>query len=303
MDEKLEQVLHKVELLCEQDPEFAAALRNKLGITVASSPVPVQDERIGKIEEYLGLDYKIDTISPAGTVYHELDYSFIKDSAVRKMLEVDFREMMRYKCGCRSHYKDFKEFCKYAHYQLEGLINYFMEIWSLDDEDKFDAELAKKNIRDNWPKELDDPTFRTEVKSPDDIDYFQKVTSILKFLGINKKVVSQFQYDTIYSPTKEKVQITYYLGDVIHNIRRVRNELSHRGTDKIKNINDLIEKFEKRRKFGRDTLNNVIFTFDLKSQEDKDVKYYMWFNYTPWDDVIKAVCMLEEAAREVFKQE
>ena len=48
MDEKLEQVLHKVELLCEQNPEFADKLRGKLSIvqhmnTVASRETIIQD--------------------------------------------------------------------------------------------------------------------------------------------------------------------------------------------------------------------------------------------------------------------
>lgn len=299
MDDNVKEVLRKVELLCEQNPEFAAALRNKLGVTVASSPVPVQDERVEKIANYLGLDYKLDTISPSETMYHELDYSFIKDSAVRDTLVSDFREMMRYRYGTRTHKADFMEFCKYAHFQLEGLINYFMETWSLDDDDKPDMAIAKANIEENWPENLGKPKFKDDVKTIEDIDYFQKVTAILNFLEISQKLISRYQHETIYAP--EKIHVVFYLSEVIGYIRRTRNELSHRGKAKTKNIDALIEQYESQKRTTKDALGNLAYQFS--TQNDKNIKYYMWFNYTPWDDVIKAVCMLEESAREVFKQE
>ena len=300
MDEKLEQVLHKVELLCEQNPEFAVALRDKLSVALAPSSVSVQGGRVEKIERYLGLDYKLDTISPSGTLYHELDYSFIKDSAVRDMLVSDFREMMRYRYGTRSHKADFMEFCKYAHFQLEGLVNYFMEAWSLDDDDKPNVDIAKQNIEDNWPKNMPNkPRFRDEVKTVDDIDYFQKVTAIISFMEISSNVVSKIQHETPFFP--DKVQLVNYLGEVIGYIRKTRNELSHRGKVKTKNIDALIEQFESQKKPQKDAVGNWVYPFT--SQNDKDVKYYIWYKYTPWEDVIRAIHMLESAAAEAFKTE
>ena len=73
-----------------------------------------------KIESYLSLDFKIDS---------ELleDYSFITDEGVRRQLLSDYREMLRYQFGTRSHKVDFLEFCRYAHLQTEMLINYYLE--------------------------------------------------------------------------------------------------------------------------------------------------------------------------------
>lgn len=298
MDEKLAQILHKVGLLCEKYPEFATALKEKLKVesTLVAMPITTnaKDDRVDKIEEYLGLDYKLDTISPRGTKYQELNYSFIDDAAVRDMLVSDFREMMRYRYGTRSHKADFMEFCKYAHFQLEGLVNYFMEAWSLDDNDKVDINIVKQNILDNWPDNLDEPQFRKEVKSVDDVEYFLKVTAILNFLKISTNVISRIQYETTFF--SEKVQIVIYLSEIIHNVRRTRNELSHRGKIKTKNITALIEQFESQKKPQKDVIGNWIWAFETKN--DKNIKYYMWYQSTPWDDVIHAIYTLESAVRE-----
>lgn len=301
MDEKLEQVLHKVELLCEQYPEFATSLREKLQVgatIVAPVSASMPDERISKIEEYLALDRKLDDISPAGTKYKEVTYSFIKDVAVRDMLVSDFREMMRYRYGTRSHKVDFMEFCKYAHFQLEGLVNYFMEAWSLDDDDKVNIEIAKDNILENWPRKLDAPTFRKDLKTIEDIDYFQKVTAIITFLEINSNVISRIQYETPFF--SDKVQIVNYLSEVVSYIRRTRNELSHRGKIKKKNIDALIEQFECQKQPQKDAVGNWVYPFNTQNQNDKDVKYYMWYKYTPWNDVIHAIQIIETAAKKVL---
>lgn len=300
MDEKLEQVLHKVELLCEQNPEFANALKKKLKLESIQSCTSTitPDNRIDKIEQYLGLDFKLDTISPSGTLYEEVTYSFITDSAVRDVLVSDFREMMRYRYGTRSHRVDFMEFCKYAHFQLEGLVNYFMEAWSLDDDDKVNIEIAKDNILENWPKKLDAPTFRKDLKTIEDIDYFQKVTAIITFLEINSNVVSRIQHETPFC--SDKVQIVNYLSEVVSYIRRTRNELSHRGKIKKKNIDALIEQFESQKRPLKDAVGNWVYPFNTQNQNDKDVKYYMWYKYTPWNDVIHAIQIIETAAKKVL---
>ena len=213
------------------------------------------------------------------------------------MLVSDFREMMRYRYGTRSHKADFTEFCKYAHFQLEGLVNYFMEAWSLDDDDKPNMEIAKQNIEDNWPEKLDKPTFRKDVKTVDDIDYFQKVTAILTFLEINSNVISRIQHETPFY--KDKIQSVNFMGDVIGFIRRTRNEISHRGKIKTKNIDALIEQFESQRRPEQDAFGNWVYQFE--SPHEKNIKYYIWYKYTPWEDVIHAIHMLETAAKEVFK--
>ena len=299
MDDKLKEVLRKVELLCEQNPEFAAALRNKLGVTVASSPVPVQDERIGKIEEYLGLDRKLDDIDNPTEIYKSIDYSFISDEVLHEHLVSDFREMMRYRYGCRSHKKDFYEFCKFAHFQLEALVNDYIELWSLDENQCFSAEKAIKNIQNNWPNTLDQkPTFREKIQSASDIDYFQKITAILKHLQDNQtetKLISRIPYSSIYYPG-QKVYIPYYLNDVISYIRKVRNDFSHRGPI-AQHIEDDIETYENKKH-----IENTPYGLQYKfSKYDGDIKYYMWRKSTPWNDVIEALSFILEADRKLYE--
>ena len=50
MDEKLEQVLHKVELLCEKYPEFDAALREKHGAN--ATLIESSNDKLDEIYEY-----------------------------------------------------------------------------------------------------------------------------------------------------------------------------------------------------------------------------------------------------------
>lgn len=213
MDDKLKQVLHKVELLCEQNPEFAAALKENLGLATASTPT-IQESKVDEIEKYLGLDYKLDDVLPENTVYRNIDYSFIKNSAVRDCLICDFREMMRYRCGTRSHKADFDEFCKYAHFQLEGLANYFMEVWCSPKpaESLSVIEKAQTNILANWMPDWDKPKNMESWKTIYDIDYNTKITAILKFLQLsNRKIEND------------------YVPIIIKNIRLVRNGANHRG--------------------------------------------------------------------------
>lgn len=295
MDDKLQQVLHKVELLCEQNPEFAAALRNKLGVTVASSPVPVQDERIGKIEEYLGLDRKLDDIDNPTEIYKSIDYSFISDDALRDQLQSDFREMMRYRYGCRSHKADFVEYCKYAHFQLETLVNDFLEMWSLDDDNAFDINLAKKNINDNWPYE-EAPKLRDNIEAVEDIDYSTKVTAIICHLKIGTELISRVPHSSIYYPT-QNVFVVNYLSEVISYIRKIRNDYSHRGTIRSK-TDSAIENYENAKKIDSTAEYGLQYRFD---KNDKEVKYYMWKKSTRWDDVIKAISIILKADRKMYE--
>jgi hypothetical protein len=165
-----------------------------------------------------------------------------------------------------------------------------------------DINIKKQNIEENWPKNMPNkPKFRDEVKTVEDIDYFPKVTAITTFLEINSTVVSRIRHETPFS--LDKVQIVNYLSEVVNYIRRTRNELSHRGKIKTKNIDALIEKFESQKKPQKDAVGNWVYPFNTQNQNDKDVKYYMWYKYTPWEDVIYTIHLLESAAAEAFKTE
>lgn len=77
-------------------------------------------ETLQKIETYLSLDFDIDSRSLP-------DYSFITDVPSRERLQSDYREMLRYEFGTRSHKIDFAEFCRFAVLQIEMLTNYYFD--------------------------------------------------------------------------------------------------------------------------------------------------------------------------------
>lgn len=103
---------------------FVDKLKNKLEINTQSFDHSAS-HKVDLIEKYLGLDYEIDEFSSI------FDYSFVKQEYVRDELICDNREMLRYRLGVRSHKADFGEFCKFAIFQVEMLLNYFyMEVTS-----------------------------------------------------------------------------------------------------------------------------------------------------------------------------
>lgn len=125
MDTKLEHILQKVLLLCAQNAEFASALKEKLGVEPSQPLSPastaISDERVDKIEQYLGLDYRLDSAES------NINYDFVDIPAVKEVLVADNREMMRYRYGTRNHTIDFYEFCHYVQLQAEMLLNYFYD--------------------------------------------------------------------------------------------------------------------------------------------------------------------------------
>ena len=117
--EHLKQLLSFIERIYNDKDcgEFAAALRGIVG--AESSPSASRsDSKIDKIEQYLALDYEMDSV-----VNH--DYDFIADTAVRETLNADWREMMRIRYGLRGHRIDFEDYARFACLQVEMLLNYY----------------------------------------------------------------------------------------------------------------------------------------------------------------------------------
>ena len=117
--EHLKQLLSFIERIYNDKDcgEFAAALRGIVG--AESSPSASRsDSKIDKIEQYLALDYELDSV-----VNH--DYDFISDRVVRDTLNADWREMMRIRYGLRGHRIDFEEYTRFACLQVEMLLKYF----------------------------------------------------------------------------------------------------------------------------------------------------------------------------------
>src|SRR5688500_1000618 len=71
-------------------------------------------KRLQQIEQYLSLDTE-----------PKIDYSdFPEDVGI--ILFRDCIVMSRFESGLANHSVDFLEFCRYAHKQLEGMLNFFM---------------------------------------------------------------------------------------------------------------------------------------------------------------------------------
>lgn len=190
MDKKLKSTLDKVIRLAQQNDEFGTELRKALHIKLSASDVyNSNDARLKHIESYLGLDYYVDSQPSL------VDYSFVPETEIRAQLISDNREMMRYRYGTRYHAISFVEYCRYAHLQVEMLLNYFY-----DKLESGDLEAIKAHItRHNKNAQI------TDAKSLSAISYNSKLWSFC----------DEFSIDSKYKIC-------------LDNIREVRNQSCHR---------------------------------------------------------------------------
>lgn len=263
MDEKLKSTIDKIVRLSKQNPEFDAELRKRLDITSSAKSV-YDEERIARIEKYLGLDFYVDTKTS------NVDYSFIKLPDVINKLISDNREMMRFRYGTRYHEVDFAEFCRYAHFQVEMLLNYYYDIAN-----KSDLNSIKGQIKYYNPK----------AKGLDDAKSLGAISYSTKLWAFNKEY-----------------RIDYNLYE---NLRKVRNELSHRSVSEDKISIDSYQKHLKEQGFPLNKKGDVslnwkdkeadkelkeLFNSQIKNSEDfKHYKYLIWYYATPFDDVVNGL--------------
>ncbi|MDD6014782.1 MAG: hypothetical protein PUC18_00590 [Prevotellaceae bacterium] len=257
--EQLEKLLHFIERLVNEpgNEDFANKLRQML--CVPSPFVSTDNSKLIEIEKYLGLDYLLDSASS------NIDYSFVADDYIREQLISDFREMLRYRYGVRSHKIDFSEYCRYAMLQVEQLINYFYQ-------NKFSSnEEVKCYINQNveWAQQ-ENAVPATKLSLAVKLSAFMR--------GNNKKTL-----------------------DTLNYVRDVRNEQSHRGIgDSQTNIIDYRKKLIT---LGL-PLNNhgEVNWYKIKDDEDLMMKYrsidkgdyrkycfLLWYNRKPFGDVIDAI--------------
>lgn len=263
MDEKLKSTIDKIVRLSKQNPEFDAELRKRLDITSSAKSV-YDEERIARIEKYLGLDFYVDTKTS------NVDYSFIKLPDVINKLISDNREMMRFRYGTRYHEVDFAEFCRYAHFQVEMLLNYYYDIAN-----KSDLNSIKEQIK-----------------------YYNPTA-----VGVEKaKSLGAISYSTKLWAFNKEYRIDYNLYE---NIRKVRNELSHRSVSEDKISIDSYQKHLKEQGFPLNKKGDVslnwkdkeadkelkeLFNSQIKNSEDfKHYKYLIWYYATPFDDVVNGL--------------
>lgn len=142
-------------------------------------------EKVDLIKKYLAID-----------VIPIIDYSEIEDSIVRTQLFRDSIEMAKYRHGKINNLINFDEFCRYAHYQAEELINYFYS-------KKFtDISGVCSHIQSTIGN-----TFLKKPENLNHIDYFLKLKCFVKSNKITGK-------------TKQTLEF----------LNTLRNEMSHRNS-------------------------------------------------------------------------
>lgn len=278
MDEKLKSTIDKIVRLSKQNPEFDAELRKRLDITSSAKSV-YDEERIARIEKYLGLDFYVDTKTS------NVDYSFIKLPDVKAQLISDNREMMRFRYGTRYHEIDFAEFCRYAHFQIEMLLNYYYDIAN-----KSDLNSIKEQIKYYNPK----------AKGLDDAKSIGSISYNVKLWAFNKEH-----------------KINWNLCEMCENLRKVRNELSHRSVSEDKTSIDSYQKHLKEQGFPLNKKGDVslnwkdkeadkelweLYDNQIKDSEDyKHYKYLIWYYRTPFDDIVNGLNEIAGVIRTVLQ--
>ena len=216
---------------------------------------------LDKITTYLSLDYDLDTKDFP-------DYSFIGEESVQETLLADFREMLRYQYGTRSHRIDFLEFCRFGVLQAEMLINYFFE-------KKYESDFSRvvKAIQlTNYSYVPGD-----HLSQICDIPLKTKAFRIRHELGWDNDALSP-----------------------ILNAIEVRNRQSHRS---LRLEKDKIQEYEKRFKdakvwFFRDSVPMYKKALDQNVVTQKEMNEYtfqVWFELQPFDEIIRAIKNLSTA--------
>lgn len=269
MDDRLKNTLDKIFLLCKQNSEFYSELRKGLEMFDSGNQVNLNDFRIENIERYLGLDFSVDAKDSI------IDYSYITIPDVKSQLISDNREMMRFRYGTRYHKIDFNEFCRYAHFQAEMLLNYYYDIIN-----EFDTESIKNHIKQyNEKAKIDD------VASLNSIPYNVKVWAFCNEYKINK--INR---------------------ELLDNIKKVRNELSHRSAEidqfeivkyqeRLKNIGfklkGLGEIYINWKDKQVDLELKEIYKREIQnSMEYRQYRYLLWYHSVPFDGVIQCIKQL-----------
>lgn len=256
MDEKLKSTIERIVLLSKQNQEFATELRRRLGISSPIVAISHDNQRIEHIEKYLGLDFYMDTRNS------NVDYSFVHIPDVKAILISDNREMMRFRCGTRYHKTDFREFCKYAHFQIEMLLNYYYDVIN-----KSDIAAIKAHIK----------RYNPNGKGIEKANSLEMISYRVKLLAFN---------------SEHKLNWALW-----NHIRKVRNELSHRSVtdDKLS-----IAKYQEQLKEQGITLTQKGYIlFDQGNEEKnkeakkirysekyKQYEYLLWYHEMPFDTIL-----------------
>lgn len=256
--EQLNKLLHFIKRLVDEpgNEDFVNDLRGMLAIPIHASG---DSMKLLDIEKYLGLDYKLDHAIP------DIDYSFIKEGVVKEQLVSDYREMLRYRYGVRSHKIDFSEFCRYAMLQVEQLLNYFYQNKFISNDEMLNY--IKNNA--SWFK-------REEIDS-------------VKSLSLSAKL-------SAFSVNLEKKQ-----HDCLDFAREVRNEQSHRNSnEEINGTNEFRAKLlslglpltREGEVYWNGIKDNAELLLRYKSIEKYEYwryRYLLWRQREPFNEIAEAI--------------
>lgn len=177
-------------------------------VVVNEDSISTLSTKMSKIETHLSLDG-----------IEMLDYSDIEDEKTRNQLIADSIQMQKYRLGKIDNKIDFAEYCRYAHYQAEELINYFFNR-------KFHF------VRDAQSYfEMYNDAFKEEWKTFEAIPYFRKMKVITAQIKVLKELMG----------LKDGLN----LNDILYKVNDVRNEKSHRSSLLIvKSDDDVLRQIE-----------------------------------------------------------
>lgn len=254
--EQLKKLLQFIKLLIDEpgNEEFVKGLRELLDVPIIGA---TSNAKISDIEKYLGLDYWLDSATP------DIDFSFVKEVFVREQLNSDYREMLRYRFGVRSHKIDFFEFCRYAMLQVEQLLNYYYQ-------NAFESKETIVNYINN-------NSFAT-------IETFETIRSLSLAIKLSA-----------FSNKLEKRQ-----HEALDFARLVRNEQSHRSPEMAKSIDAFRKKLLglglPLNKNGEVYWNGIqddevlLRRFNsIEKSEYWKYRYQLWRRREPFDEVMIAI--------------
>lgn len=157
----------------------------------------VWESKIDKMEEHLKIDG-----------FELIDYSDIADPQLKVQLTTDCIEMSRHRLGKLKEGVSYEEFCRFAFYQIEGLMNYFFE-------HKYeDLDSAKEGI--------------LSVVQREDIKRSIEQTETLGQISFYNKFDA---FCSLYVPNNNYKRI------INVDLRKLRNSVSHR-SEKISRMED-----------------------------------------------------------------
>lgn len=269
------------------------------------------NEKIRKVEECLGIDFKLDKVKPEANVVDYIDYHFIKDNLLQEKATAYFREMLRYQYATRNHKQCFGEFCRLATIQIELMLNYFFsnktnfqlleeEVNKLAqndykrdhkkwvDENKSGDEPQKEVIKNELSNNIEETVHRIFLSTKRDI-------FIKRFNYLEKLKINQIKFKSIFIWTSDMRNRKSHGG-----INTTEPNEEHYLTEEekqnlIKWDNELLEYFQKHNKTKNGATINfknnkrVGWAFNSLTPEKQTIfnkfQPLQWISEKPFNDV------------------